>query len=461
MEQTLIKVLPGDQYTVMTLYEKLKARAVLESAAGRDQSSRYSLLLVDEAFRLVQEKDGVFLEKEGRRTRREFRDILDGLEYFSEQHQGLHQDLPFPAGGLGFLSFEFVARCDTVILPERPDPLQIPEAVFLFGHLYLVYDHHTGMIYLIGLNYKESRVDLEALLQKTEEILSRPSAPTPLSDKKWSFRVADQEAGEEEYKKNVDLLRREIIKGNLLQAVPSRRLEITTEMPAREAYRKLRSVNPSPYMFFIDFGSFQLFGASPEVHLKIQEGKALIRPLAGTRRRGKTEAEDKALAEDLLSDPKERAEHLMLIDLARNDLGRCCRPKSVRLSKAFSVERYSHVMHIASQVEGEPAEGFRPADLVRASFPAGTVSGAPKIQAIETLGRLEKHPRGFYAGLVGYWEPGGNLDTCITIRSALKKDDLLILQAGGGIVFDSHAERELEETREKLGAFAAALGLRL
>jgi len=214
-------------------------------------------------------------------------------------------------------------------------------------------------------------------------------------------------------------------------------------------------------MFYLDFGQFQLFGASPEVHIKVKNGLAEIRPIAGTRRRGQNEAEDLALEAELLADAKERAEHLMLVDLARNDLGRIAQPGTVKVTDSYFIERYSHVMHIVSRVEARLKEGMEGIDALRASFPAGTVSGAPKIRAIETIDRLEPIQRRFYSGVVGHISPDGSLDTCIAIRSALKKGDTMVLQAGGGIVFDSNPERELEETYEKMRATAKSLGLEI
>ena len=230
-------------------------------------------------------------------------------------------------------------------------------------------------------------------------------------------------------------------------------------MPAIEAYRALRTGNPSPYMFYLDFGEFQLFGASPEVHVKVRDGTAAIRPLAGTRRRGADAAEDARREQELLSDPKERAEHLMLVDLARNDLGRVCAPGTVTVTQLMEVERYSHVMHIVSHVEGTLAPGRTGLDALRATFPAGTVSGAPKIRAIEVIDSLEPVRRGFYAGVVAHVESDGSLDSCISIRCALKQGDIVTLQAGAGVVYDSVPEKEFEETEAKLGALARALGM--
>jgi anthranilate synthase component 1 len=269
--------------------------------------------------------------------------------------------------------------------------------------------------------------------------------------------VREQE--KEEFLKGVEKVRKEVIKGNLLQGVLSRRLVLRTEIPALEAYRRLRSINPSPYMFYLDLKNFQLFGSSPELHVKFDGKKVLMRPIAGTMGRGENKQEDELLEKELLSDEKERAEHLMLVDLARNDLGRICEPGTVHVSEFMCIEHYSHVMHIVSQVDGCLKKGVSGIEAIRKTFPAGTVSGAPKIKAVEIIDSLEKEKRSFYAGIVGYIEPGGTLDSCITIRSALKMDDLLILQAGAGIVYDSVPEREYEETSSKLRALGKSIGV--
>jgi anthranilate synthase component 1 len=279
------------------------------------------------------------------------------------------------------------------------------------------------------------------------------------SGKDYKARIIDMPEDRENYMEGVRKVREEIIKGNLLQGVLARRVYIETNIPALEAYRNLRSFNPSPYMFLVNCGSFQLLGSSPEVHVKVKGGRAILRPIAGTRKRGQNQQEEESLEKDLLSDEKEKAEHLMLVDLARNDLGRICQPGSVEVTESMVIEKYSHVMHIVSQVEGNLKPEKSGADAIRATFPAGTVSGAPKIKAIEVIDALEGPKRGFYAGVVGYMEPDGSLDTCITIRSALRHKDKLILQAGAGIVYDSDPEREYIETQNKLGALIKAVGL--
>ncbi len=459
---SMISMVPGERFTPYTLARKLGAKMILESSSFQKGKERYSLLMAKEAFKVVQEGDQVYLELEG--IRRPFPDkggdILEVLMYFGKQHRPLHQDLPVPAGGIGYLSYEFASRCDTIRFQPKPDPLELPDACFLFGHVFVVFDHYTDIIYLIGLNYEEHQIDLEEALKATEAKMNDLDF-NYLSNDAREY-AAEYESTDEErdaYMRRVERIREEIIAGNLLQAVPSRRLKIKTDLPALDAYKNLRSKNPSPYLFYLDFGDYQLFGASPEMHVRVKDNRATIRPIAGTRRRGRDAEEDARLAEELLSDEKERAEHLMLVDLARNDLGRFCRPGSVAVTKSMEIERYSHVMHIVSQVEGELAEGATGIDAIRATFPAGTVTGAPKIRAIETVDALEDEPRRFYAGLVGYIQADGGLDSCITIRSALKTPGYMYLQAGGGVVFDSKPEREYEETNEKLRALATILGL--
>ena len=276
--------------------------------------------------------------------------------------------------------------------------------------------------------------------------LSAPEEPCPVRT------ITNLEQSEREYKEKVEAIKKEIIAGNLLQAVPSRRLQFECDNSALEIYRRLRAVNPSPYLFYIDFGERQLIGSSPESLVRVREGVASIRPIAGTRRRGKNAVEDEALKTELLNDGKERAEHLMLVDLARNDLGRVCTNGSVDVARFMDVELFSHVMHIVSDVQGKVNPAYKAIQVLRAAFPAGTVSGAPKISAIQILSRLEKIKRRFYAGAVGYIQSNGDLDFCIAIRCALKQGKVWSLQAGGGIVFDSNADREWEETNEKLGA---------
>ncbi|MFW5812325.1 MAG: chorismate-binding protein [Alkalispirochaetaceae bacterium] len=457
----IIKILSGERFTPYTLARKLDAVALLESATFEEGRSRYSLLMLNEAFRVYQAGEEVRFSTDRRRYRvvSKARDILGVLQYFADQHTAPYQDFPFPAGGIGYLAYEFAGMCDSIRFRARKDPLDMPEALFIFGHVFIVFDHYADQLYLIGLNYDEHEIDLASALDETEQRINDLDFNyLQNDDRAYPARTID-DGDPDAYRAGVDTVRQEIIAGNLLQGVLSRRLAVETEIPALEAYRRLRSANPAPYLFYINFKESELFGASPEVHLKVKNGRATMRPIAGTRRRGADRMEDLALERELLEDPKERAEHLMLVDLARNDLGRVCAPGSVEVTQFMQVERYSRVMHIVSQVEGNLAEVAAGPRALRATFPAGTVSGAPKIRAIETIDALEPQRRGFYAGLVGYLEPQGGLDTCIAIRTALKKDGVLYMQAGAGIVYDSDPEKELQETRAKLAALGAAIGV--
>ena len=461
-DDSIIKIISGERFTPYALARKLDARVILESSSFKKGKERYSILLVKEAFRVTQRGDAITLTADGtvKTVRSKGQDILDVLLYFANQHRSLHQDLPLPAGGIGFLSYEFASRCDTIKFFEKNDPLDLPDGEFLFGHVFIIFDHYTDVLYLVGLNYKEHEIDLTTAIQETEEKINDLNFNyLSVKEQTYDTTVLLSNAEKINFFSAVEKVKEEIVKGNLLQGVYSRRIRIKTDLPALEAYKNLRSTNPSPYLFYLDFGSFQLFGSSPEVHVKVKDEKVTIRPIAGTRRRGKNADEDRELEKELLGDEKERAEHLMLVDLARNDLGRFCEPGSVEVTEFMGIEYYSHVIHIVSQVEGRLKDGATGADAIRATFPAGTVSGAPKIKAVEVIDGLEGEPRRFYAGLVGYVEPGGSLDTCITIRSALKKDDLLILQAGAGIVLDSTPKREYEETGEKLRALGNAVGV--
>nr|WP_318659224.1 chorismate-binding protein [uncultured Treponema sp.] len=473
--------IPCDRYTPFSLARKIGASAILESASFARGRERYSILLLEPAFHIVQDDEGVAFLIDGRRLPYRGKnetgetiapgsrvlhtpDILDALVYVASQNDMsvIHNEdgtessntIPVPASGLGYLSYEFAARCDTINLCAQTDELHIPESEFVAGHLYVVFDHFTEKIHVFALNYNEHQIDLEKAVSDLKKrlndmdftYLSEPEEPCKVRT------ITDLKQSEREYKEKVESIKKEIIAGNLLQAVPSRRLQIECDNSALEIYRRLRAVNPSPYLFYIDFGERQLIGSSPESLVRVRDGVASIRPIAGTRRRGKNSSEDEELKAELLNDAKERAEHLMLVDLARNDLGRVCTNGSVEVTRFMEVELFSHVMHIVSDVQGKVAAGLKPIQVLRAAFPAGTVSGAPKISAIEILSRIEKTKRRFYAGAVGYIQSNGDLDFCIAIRCALKQAKVWSLQAGGGIVYDSNADREWEETNEKLRA---------
>lgn len=477
---------PCERYTPFSLARKIGAKVILESASFARGKQRYSILMTEEAFHIVQDDDGIAFLIDGRRvpfmqaadaaetvargsSKPHQTDILDALLYVAQQNdlstvtdergERVPNAIPVPASGIGYLGYEFCARCDTITLAPQTDELHIPESEFIAGHLYIVFDHFTEKLHVFALNYNEHQIDLAGALAKLTKRLDDMDFTylAPPEDAEPVRTVTDLAQSEREYKEKVLALKKEIVAGNLIQTVPSRRLQLDCANSALEIYRRLRSVNPSPYLVYLDFGDRQLVGSSPESLVRVRDGIASIRPIAGTRRRGKNAAEDEALRTELLHDGKEKAEHLMLVDLARNDLGRVCKSGSVEVVRYMDVEFYSHVMHIVSDVQGTVRDGIKQIQVLRSAFPAGTVSGAPKISAIEILSRLEKTKRRFYAGAVGYLQSNGDLDFCIAIRTALKQGTTWTLQAAGGIVYDSEPDREWEETNEKLGALRSVL----
>ena len=466
-QDCIYEKLSGERYTPFSLARKVGAKVILESARFNMGRDRYSILLCEEAFHILQDDDGVAFIVDGRRipfagenSSGKGCDILDALLYVAQENELPVKGIPVPASGVGSLGYEFCARCDTINLAPQTDELHIPESEFIVGHLYIVFDHFTETLHIFALNYTEHQIDLQKAVAELKKRLGDLdfSYLAPPEEARPCRTVTDLALSEREYKDKVLALKKEIVAGNIFQAVPSRRLTLECENSALEIYRRLRSVNPSPYLLYLDFGDRQLVGSSPESLVRVREGKASIRPIAGTRRRGKNAAEDEELKQDLLSDNKEKSEHLMLVDLARNDLGRVCKAGSVNVTRFMDCEYFSHVMHLVSDTEGIVREGVKPVQVLRSAFPAGTVSGSPKISAIEILSRLEKVKRRFYAGAIGYLQANGDLDFCIGIRCALKQNATWTLQAGGGIVYDSNPDRAWEDTNEKLGAMVKVIG---
>jgi anthranilate synthase component 1 len=350
-------------------------------------------------------------------------------------------------------------------LPESAsDTLDLPEAIFLISDRLVIYDHARHCLLAVAHadpSDAGSVREAEAALDEMVARLKRP-LPTPRAPAGGAPELAEEEFASafsrEDFEDAVRKTKEYIAAGDIFQSVISRRIHRPTEAQPLDVYRALRRVNPSPYMFYLELpDGLRLIGSSPEVLVRLDRGVAESRPLAGTRRRGETVGEDEALAKELLADPKERAEHVMLVDLARNDLGRVCRYGTVKPSTMMEIERYSHVMHIVSEVRGELEDSNDAFDLLRACFPAGTVSGAPKVRAMEIIEELEPEHRGPYAGAVGYFGFSGNMDTCITIRTIVMQGKDVYLQAGAGIVADSDPAREFEETNNKLRALSQAL----
>jgi anthranilate synthase component 1 len=371
----------------------------------------------------------------------------------------------FVGGAVGFIGYEYVTRIEPTVPTAKKDELGLPLLYFMITDSLLTFDRAKQTLRLcINAHVKSdpaAAYDAAVTeLQHLYGLLSRPSelAPAPLIDP-GKIVVPPGNFTQAAFEKTVDDTKEYIRAGDIIQVVPSQRFTRAFNKSPLDLYRALRTVNPSPYMFVLDTGDYAIVGASPEVHVRLTDGLVEIRPIAGTRKRGATHAEDIALEKDLLADQKELAEHLMLVDLARNDIGRVCQFGSVTVPEMMVIERYSHVMHIVSQVEGKISPDKTAYDLMRATFPAGTVSGAPKIRAMQIIAENEPSQRGCYAGALGYFGYDGNLDSCIMLRTSLLKDGKIHIQAGAGVVADSVPASEYQETVSKASALFKAVAI--
>ncbi|MBT7943764.1 MAG: anthranilate synthase component I [Alphaproteobacteria bacterium] len=375
------------------------------------------------------------------------------------------KDLPPMASGLvGYMAYDMVRLVET--LPDdNPDVIGAPDSIFLRPTVMAVFDSLKDTVTIITPVWPQPGVGAEAAYEAAVERLavvvgdfdavsSPHSTEATFVDQPKPEPVSNmtRETFHGMVKKAVDYINA----GDAFQVVPSQRFKLPFTLPAISFYRALRRLNPSPFLFFLDFGDFSVVGSSPEILVRVRDGKVTLRPLAGTRKRGATPEEDAALAEDLLGDPKEISEHLMLLDLGRNDVGRVAKVGTVEVTEQFIIEYYSHVMHIASNVDGELDPRFDAIDALLAGFPAGTVSGAPKVRAMEIIDELEPERRGVYSGCIGYFGANGDMDTCIALRTAVLKDELLYVQAGGGVVADSDPEGEFQESCNKAQALIFA-----
>ncbi len=424
---------------------------LLESVEGGERLARYSFIGA-QPYRVL--KTGPGQEFEG--------DPLLPLEAEMDRFKVAPlAGLPaFTGGAIGYVAYDAVRHFEPRV--ERPlkDSLGIPEAIFLFCDAMVVFDHIHHVMKVIAHCRTDGDIDA-AFAQaafKIDSIVERLNHPTvelPVEDVAAVLRgatVAESNQGREGYMGMVERIKDYVVAGDVIQVVPSHRLTRKTAVHPFNVYRQLRMVNPSPYMFYLDLGEFQIVGASPELLVRVEDGVVVNHPIAGTRPRGATPAEDERIAGELLADEKERAEHIMLVDLGRNDVGRVAEPGTVKVDSLMTIERFSHVMHIVSHVSGKLAKGKTRFDAFRSIFPAGTLSGAPKVRAMEIISELEGEKRGVYGGAIGYASFAGSLDTCIGIRTAMFKDGVAYLQAGGGIVYDSDPGAEYTETVNKLRA---------
>lgn len=465
--------LAADFDTPLSVYAKLRSEYafLLESAESSKQSGRWSIV-GSQPRKLFIAKGSTLTIQEG--NSRSFidtqeRDVLDCLrEQMAAYRVVSHGDAPPFFGGLvGFLGYDAISQFEPTVQAVANDELGIADACFMLADKLVIFDHHSRrMLITVNAIIDEGQQPEDVYRQAVDAIalmlakLQKPLEVAALNGHS-SFSTPDYTSNttQEQYEAMVHKAKEHIACGDIFQVVPSQRFSCDYNGDALDLYRALRHVNPSPYMFLLALGNFTLVGSSPEVHVRCIDKRLDIRPIAGTRWRGATQAEDDALALDLLNDPKERAEHVMLVDLARNDLGRIAQPGSVVVDDFMIIERYSHVMHIVSNVHATLADGQDGYDALRATFPAGTVSGAPKIKAMQILSSMEVAKRCAYAGAVGYFAWDGNMDTCITLRTCLLKDGKAYVQAGAGVVADSDATYEYNETCNKAKGMLRAIGL--
>ena len=460
----------ADLDTPLSVYLKLANAPhsyLLESVQGGEKWGRYSIiglpcrtLLKVEGHLVTIETDGEVVESQ------EVDDPLAFIEQFQQRYRVAgHEDLPRFTGGLvGYFGYDTIRYIEPKLAQcPNPDLIGTPDIQLLVSDEVVVFDNLRGRLYVIvhadptsGGTFQSGRKRLQTIVQQMRECL--PDQPT---SKRRIVNESHFISGftEEGFKQAVERTKAYILDGDCMQTVLSQRLSIPFNAAPLDLYRALRGLNPSPYMYFYNMGDFHIVGSSPEILTRLEDGEVTVRPIAGTRRRGETPEQDRALEAELLADPKELAEHLMLIDLGRNDAGRVAEIGSVKLTDKMIVERYSHVMHIVSNVTGKLKPGMDAIDVLRATFPAGTVSGAPKIRAMEIIDELEPVKRGIYSGAVGYLSWNGNMDTAIAIRTAIIKGDTLHIQAGAGIVADSQPQMEWEETMNKGRAVFRAVAL--
>ncbi len=463
----------ADLETPVSVYLKLKQEGVpaflLESVEGGEQVGRYSFIGVNPKWMLSVKDNIVSLKGNGQETRFSIPEGQDPLHVIKRHFQTVNpvalEGLPrFVGGAVGYMSYDIVRYFED--LPATAsDDLDVPTVAFMLPDTLVIFDHAKHQLIVLAnahnqddgpdAAYDRAVMSIDAIIEALSKPLSQQTYPAPVGSAQ-NDPASNMER--QVYEDRVRQAKEYIRDGDAFQIVLAQRFSRQTKANPLQIYRALRATNPSPYMFLLEFSDeLTLVGASPEMLVRLEDGIAYNRPLAGTRQRGATEEEDLELEEELLNDPKERAEHVMLVDLGRNDLGRVCDYGSVQVKQMMYIERYSHVMHIVSQVEGKLHKGMDAFDLLRATFPAGTLSGAPKVRAMEIIEELEETRRGPYGGAVGYFSFDGSMDMCITIRTLLMQDSCISVQAGGGIVADSDPSAEYFECINKAKAVFEAV----
>ncbi|MEW6739319.1 MAG: anthranilate synthase component I [Nitrospirota bacterium] len=464
------KEIPGDVETPVSAFLKLnkKPSFLLESVVGGEKWARYSFIGIGPSMTITCRGKKVEIKNGGVVIETETSDPLNVIKDILSKFRPVDtKGLPRFSGGLvGYIGYDVVKFFERV--PDNPKPeIDMPDIFLMLADTVLIFDNLRQTIKVVcnthteGKDIKESYAEAEARIDKIiDELRQGAYSSAPIAHGLSPLAQTENFSSnftKEDFLNAVEKAKEYVMSGDVVQVVLSQRFEKQTSASPFDIYRSLRIINPSPYMYYLDIGESQIVGSSPEILVRLEGDKITLRPIAGTRKRGETEEEDKALEDDLKKDPKEIAEHIMLVDLGRNDVGRVAEIGSVNVTELMTVERYSHVMHIVSNVEGRLKKGLDAFDVFRACFPAGTVSGAPKVRAMEIIEELEPTKRGAYAGAVGYFGYSGNMDTCITIRTLIIKDGKVYVQAGAGIVADSVPENEYMETLNKAMAMMKAV----
>lgn len=488
------KEILADTLTPVSIFQKIGNgySYLLESVEGQEKIARFSFIGIEPSIILKSKANSIEINKNGKVKTYLADEPLKEIENIMSNFKVAEvKGLPRFSGGLvGYMGYDMV-RFFEKLPDENPDDLKVPDSIFMMADSLVIFDHSTHKVKIVVNAYlvkgQGSRVNsgdiYDKVIKKIEEIIEKLNAPEekkkisldgvyPESldfardklrrgtrDKKIKSKKHKIESNftKAEFEDIVRKAKEYIRAGDIIQVVPSQRFRTKLGCEPFDVYRSLRSLNPSPYMYYLNFNDLKIVGSSPELLVRCENGIVETRPIAGTRPRGRNEAEDKKLEKELLADVKERAEHIMLVDLGRNDIGRVCKPGSVQVTDFMFIERYSHVMHIVSNCRGILDKNKNAFDVLRACFPAGTVSGAPKVRAMEIIDELENTKRSYYAGAVGYFSFSGNMDTCITIRTMLVKGRDAFIQAGGGIVADSIPSREYQETVNKAKAMVRAI----
>ena len=459
----------ADMETPLSVFKKLGNKPfsyLFESVEGGEKWARYSLIGLPSSTVIKVYKNEIQIYEDGQIVEEvTSQDPLKFLEEYQENiNVKLNDELPAFTGGLvGYLGYDCIRYIEPKLSSSNlPDPLGTPDALFMLSEEVAVFDNLNNKLHLIVLSKSESDKDITGAEERLRDLSDKLNHPLiPENSEEITDPATEKDFisgfGEKEFKQSVEKIKEYIKAGDVMQVVCSQRMSVPFTSDPVELYRSIRHLSPSPYLYYLNLDEFHIVGSSPEILARLEDGEVTVRPIAGTRRRGRNEQDDIAMEEEMVNDPKEIAEHLMLIDLGRNDVGRIAEAGTVEVTQKFGVERYSHVMHMVSNVRAKLRKGLKAMDVFRATFPAGTLSGAPKIRAMEIIDEFEPVKRGIYGGAVGYFSWQGNMDMAIAIRTAIIKDEVLYIQAGGGFVADSDPELEWKESLNKARAIFKAV----